>query len=55
MCCHSWLAKVCSLKPKKMVAVTLTLWRDGSIEHLKQQLKKIELPFWSPQGIIKIF
>lgn len=53
-----WLTKFVHSNPRKMVAVTLKLWRDCSIEHFKQQLKKKkkkELPFWSPQGIIKIF
>lgn len=40
MCCHPGLTKFVHPNPRKMVAVTLKLWRDCSIEHLKQQLKK---------------
>lgn len=42
-----WLTKFVHSNPRKMVAVTLTLWRDGSIEHLKQQLKKKNRNFHS--------
>ena len=58
MCCHSGLTKFVHPNSRKMMTITLKLWRDCSIEHLKQQLKKKkkkELPFWSPQGIIRIF
>lgn len=58
MCCHSGLTKFVDPNSRKMMTITLKLWRDCSIEHLKQQLKKKKkknLPFWSPQGIIRIF
>lgn len=41
--------------PRKMVAVTLKLWRDCNVEGLEQQFeKKNGLPFWIHRELLKV-
>lgn len=55
LCAHLHTDKSVHPNPRKMVAVTLKLWRDCNVEGLEQQFENNGLPFWSPQGISKMF
>lgn len=54
MSCHTSIS-IQSLLTLLQGKETLKLWRDCNTEGLEQQFEQNGLPFWSPQGIIKMF